>query len=268
MQELHYALLDGELVSINEVKNGLKCGCVCPACGAKLIARQGQKVAYHFAHYKAVDCEHGKETALHLLGKRVISKKKVYLPAKPFTSEHGAVHLYDKAIEEKSVGTFTPDVLLKRGVELLGVEIKVHHAVDDDKKYKIFEFGLPTIEIDLSDVGDDYTEESVEQIILSGQKTSWVYAPESKGYFLRQWFGDSVRTRNMSYVEHCPLDDGKKAYIVGLSEYECHDCGYGNIGGIHIDRVVCAGKLKGINYMAIEKIRSIVKVEGQLKSLT
>lgn len=266
MQELHYALLDGELVSINEVKNGLKCGCVCPACGAKLIARQGQKVAYHFAHYKAVDCEHGKETALHLLGKRVISKKKVYLPAKPFTSEHGAVHLYDKAIEEKSVGTFTPDVLLKRGVELLGVEIKVHHAVDDDKKYKIFEFGLPTIEIDLSDVGDDYTEESVEQIILSGQKTSWVYAPESKGYFLRQWFGDSVRTRNMSYVEHCPLSNGKKAYIVGLSEYECHDCGYGNIGGIHIDRVVCAGKLKGINYMAIEKIRSIVKVEGQLKS--
>lgn len=266
MQELHYALLDGELVSINEVKNGLKCGCVCPACGAKLIARQGQKVAYHFAHYKAVDCEHGKETALHLLGKRVISKKKVYLPAKPFTSEHGAVHLYDKAIEEKSVGTFTPDVLLKRGVELLGVEIKVHHAVDDDKKYKIFEFGLPTIEIDLSDVGDDYTEESVEQIILSGQKTSWVYTPESKGYFLRQWFGDTVRTRSMSYVEHCPLSNGKKAYIVGLSEYECHDCGYGNIGGIHIDRVVCAGKLKGIDYMAIEKIRSIVKVEGQLKS--
>ena len=44
MQELHYALLDGELVSIKEVKNGLKCGCVCPACGAKLIARQGQKV--------------------------------------------------------------------------------------------------------------------------------------------------------------------------------------------------------------------------------
>lgn len=267
MQELHYALLDGELVSINDVKNGLKCGCVCPACGAKLIARQGQKVAYHFAHYKAVDCEHGKETALHLLGKKVICKKKVFLPAKPFTNEtHGVVHIYDRAILEKNVGTFTPDVLLKRGVELLGVEIKVHHAVDNDKKYKIFEFGLPTIEIDLSDVGDDYTEESVEQIILSGQKTSWVYTPESKRYFLREWFGDSVRTRSKSYVEHCPLDDGKKAYIVGLSKYECHDCGYGNINGIHTDRVVCAGKLKGIDYMAIQKIRSIVKIEGQLKS--
>ena len=89
------------------------------------------------------------------------------MPAKPFTNEtHGVVHIYDRAILEKNVGTFTPDVLLKRGVELLGVEIKVHHAVDNDKKYKIFEFGLPTIEIDLSDVGDDYTEESVEQIIL------------------------------------------------------------------------------------------------------
>ncbi len=32
MQELHYVLLDGELVSIHEVKNGLKCGCVCSAC--------------------------------------------------------------------------------------------------------------------------------------------------------------------------------------------------------------------------------------------
>lgn len=267
MQELHYALLDGELVSINEVKNGLKCGCVCPACGAKLIARQGQKVAYHFAHYKAVDCEHGKETALHLLGKKVISKGQVFVPAKPFTGEsQGAVHTYSEAIEETYIGTVKPDVLLKSEGEMLGVEIKVHHAVDDEKKYKIYELGLPTIEIDLSDAGDDYTEESVEQIILSGQKTKWVYTPESKRYFLREWFGDLVRTRSMSYVEHCPLDNGNKAYIVGLSNYECHDCGYGNIGGIHIDRVVCAGKLKDIDYMAIEKIRSIVKVEGQVKS--
>lgn len=267
MQELHYALLDGELVSIKEVKNGLKCGCVCPACGAKLIARQGQKVAYHFAHYKAVDCEHGKETALHLLGKKVISKGRVFLPAKPFTGEsQGTIRAYNEAIEETFIGTVKPDVLLKSDGEMLGVEIKVHHAVDDDKKYKIYELSLPTIEIDLSDAGDDYTEESVEQIILSGQKTSWVYTPESKRYFLREWFGDSVRTRNMDHVEHCPLDNGNKAYIVGLSKYECHDCGYGNIGGIHIDRIICAGKLKDIDYMAIEKIRSIVKVEGQLKS--
>lgn len=267
MQELHYALLDGELVSINEVKNGLKCGCVCPACGAKLVARQGKKVAYHFAHYKTADCEHGQETALHLLGKKIISKGRVFVPAKPFTSENqGAIHTYSEAIEEMHIGAITPDVLLKSESEALCVEIKVHHAVDDEKKYKIYELGLPMIEIDLSDVKDDYTEESIEQIILSGQKTKWVYTTESKRYFMREWFGDLVRTRNKSYVEHCPLDNGNKAYIVGLSNYECHDCGYGNIDGIHVDRVVCAGKLKDINYMAIEKICSIVKVEGQLKS--
>ena len=71
--------------------------------------------------------------------------------------------------------------MLKSDGEMLGVEIKVHHAVDDEKKYKIYELGLPTIEIDLSDAVDDYTEESVEQIIFSGQKTKWVYTPESKG---------------------------------------------------------------------------------------
>lgn len=234
----------------------------------KINCRQGQKVAYHFAHYKAVDCEHGKETALHLLGKKVISKGQVFVPAKPFTGEsQGAVHTYSEAIEETYIETVKPDVLLKLEGEMLGVEIKVHHAVDDEKKYKIYELGLPTIEIDLSDIGDDYTEESVEQIILSGQKTSWVYTPESKRYFLREWFGETVRTRKMNHVEHCPLDNGNKAYIVGLSKYECHDCGYGNIGGIHIDRIVCAGKLKGIDINGIERIERVERERGFLKSM-
>lgn len=52
MQELHYALLDGELVSIHEVKNGLKCGCVCPACGATLVAKKGSRRMHHFSHYQ------------------------------------------------------------------------------------------------------------------------------------------------------------------------------------------------------------------------
>lgn len=267
MKELQYALLNGVLVSINEVKNGLRCGCVCPACGAKLIARQGQKVAYHFAHYKISDCGHGKETALHLLGKKIIKKGRVFVPAKPGTSERqGSVHSYSEAIEEMYIESVKPDVLLKSESELLAVEIKVHHAVDYEKKFKIYELGLPMIEIDLSDI-DDYTEESVEQIILNGEKTKWVYNVDSKRYFMREWFGDSIRTRDHhSYVEHCPLDNGNKAYLFSGSSYTCHDCSYGSFDWIYFDHVLCAGKLKGVDYMAIERILSIVKVQGQLKS--
>ena len=33
------ALKNGNLISINEVKSGLKCDCFCPVCNSQLVAR-------------------------------------------------------------------------------------------------------------------------------------------------------------------------------------------------------------------------------------
>ena len=84
MKYLQFALKDNELVSVFDVPNGLECGCVCPECGAMLIARQGSKRTFHFAHYKAEECEKSIETALHFLGKKIICRtRRLFVPAIP-----------------------------------------------------------------------------------------------------------------------------------------------------------------------------------------
>lgn len=37
---LVYAIKDGAGISIEDVDSGLKCGCVCPACGEPLVAKK------------------------------------------------------------------------------------------------------------------------------------------------------------------------------------------------------------------------------------
>jgi len=41
---------DQRLVDVSEVPQGGGCGCICPSCGAPLIARQGHIKQWHFAH--------------------------------------------------------------------------------------------------------------------------------------------------------------------------------------------------------------------------
>jgi len=58
---------------VTEEQRGLKCHCVCPGCGARLQARWGPKTKKHFAHYRQVATQGCNESALHLLGKYVLS---------------------------------------------------------------------------------------------------------------------------------------------------------------------------------------------------
>lgn len=82
-----------------------------------------------------MDCEHGKETALHLLGKKVISKGRVFLPAKPFTGERqGIIRTYNEAIEETYIGIPEYNYLdceVESGeMKFLGNKIKLPPAID------------------------------------------------------------------------------------------------------------------------------------------
>ncbi len=279
MKYLQFALRNNELVSIYDVSNGLACDCVCPECGATLIARQGSNRTYHFAHYKSEECEKGIETALHLLGKRIVEQtKRLFVPRIPGIEKSvGKVTEYDEAIEEKRIdGSIKPDVQLRARMNLWGaglvlnVEIRVSHAVDDAKKYKLLELGIPTVEIDLSNISTDYTEESIEQLILCGKNTKWIYSPRAKQYFIEEWLCD-IKVSKLKYgkyywVEYCPLNEYKTVYGRWWGELKCHDCGCADaISPVKI--LKCMGKLKGIDLEGIEKIEKIVRERGLLKSV-
>lgn len=73
---LTYALdSSNKLKHIDAVENGMACGCVCPCCREKLMAKNGgTKRIHHFAHASGVDCEGAYETMLHLLAKERVQE--------------------------------------------------------------------------------------------------------------------------------------------------------------------------------------------------
>lgn len=79
--KLPFGLKDGELLHVADVERGLSCECVCPSCGHHLVARKGNKMTPHFAHYKGAECAAAIESALHLAAKKVLLKEQyIVLP--------------------------------------------------------------------------------------------------------------------------------------------------------------------------------------------
>ena len=215
--ELVYGLKDGNYVYVDDVENGLDCGCVCPACGKPLNAKQGQKKAHHFAHRGTNECEYVKQTNIHCMAEEIfLEEKEIFLP--PIIIDEGNTYSpvfqggkvsIDSVELEKRISDFIPDIVLQLGNATLLVEIFVTHAVDDAKKEKIRNDGrYDVIEIDLSDkVHDDITDDELRLLIKDQLRMSWIYSTS-----------DAIYTRNIAtvantypiatgtnMVEGCPL---------------------------------------------------------------
>lgn len=158
---LLYALRDNSIVSISDVESGLKCGCVCPACGEHLVAKKGKIMMHHFAHYSGENCAYGYESSLHLAAKDIISKAhKMTIPPiyVNFPNSHKKDELINEAemikvekVElEKRYGSVIPDIVVYTDETVFFVEIFVTHRIDDEKLEKLHKARISTIEIDLS----------------------------------------------------------------------------------------------------------------------
>lgn len=132
------------LVHISSVKSGKACNCKCPGCGGTLIARKGNRKAWHFAHEHA-ECQYGYQTSLHLLGKSVLEKCK-YIVVENITYPIDEIYL------EKSEGDYIPDVtIISNGIKY-HIEIYVTHKTDGAKIMKLYRNGVTTFEVDLSNL--------------------------------------------------------------------------------------------------------------------
>ena len=186
LKQLPYGLRKNILVSIEEVESGLKCECLCPACGDKLVAKKGKEKAHHFAHYNS-DCKWALETALHLAGKEILERKKtIKIPSLEYfdnqydfklvnLTKPAVIHL-DSVRLEVSVGNYKPDIIAKVGDVELQIEIAVTHFVDSEKKIKVRERGVSMLEIDLNDLQDGYNQSELENLILhSVEDKYWIF---------------------------------------------------------------------------------------------
>jgi competence CoiA-like predicted nuclease len=219
--KLPYGLQDGHLVHISQVANGLACACTCPGCDARLIARNGgKKKIAHFAHHKALECAHGLQTALHLAAKDIILKYRTFcLPGIAGQFEFTAAFLNSFAFDasqykdivfneiyeeseykiparsiavdnvtlERKTGDIIPDIILETPLGRLLVEVAVTHFIDDIKRDKIKSLGIPTIEIDLSQIPRDIDLQQLEDLLINGvEQKRWIYNPKLKAKLAAQ----------------------------------------------------------------------------------
>ena len=183
----------GKLHHIGDVARGLACKCFCPACGHRLVARKGQTVQHHFAHYQRSQCSAAVETALHQLGKQVLlSEKSILMPAisvshngREYLVREEAVIELEDAQAERSMGDIRPDVIAHVAGKMLAIEVCVTHKVDEEKRAKLANKKLSTIEIFLPVELACEDESSVRSAVAMTARRQWAYS-EAGDLFLRK----------------------------------------------------------------------------------
>ena len=219
MAELIYGIrtTDNEVVHIEDIPKelrGLKCNCICPQCGQTLLARKGEVLEHHFAHYfdptgvrpsAGFDCdiEKANESALHLMAKQIIANERaIRVPEKLISPDEANMakllqeidawippYEYQKSnlITAKSVDLevhlngFTPDVVIKTERGELLIEICVRHKVNEEKIEKVQKYNAAMLEIDLSSYFDDpVSRDELRDIIINKENDKhWIHYPLS-----------------------------------------------------------------------------------------
>lgn len=174
---LTYAVVEkSHLVHVDDVPNGEACGCTCPKCGSKLIAKnKGQHNQHHFAHIGKRKCEGAVESAMHLMAKEILSEgKKIMLPRYPL--QVGGVRLF-QSVDVESYDkelSLRPDCVGDTAGQKLWVEFKLSHPVDADKAAKIKSAKIECVEIDINACPLDHLKMK-EFLEESSKDRKWIY---------------------------------------------------------------------------------------------
>ena len=178
---IKYALdANNNLMFVDNVPNGLECGCICPGCKEKLIAKNDGKIReHHYAHASNKECITGYQTMIHLLAKAIIFQKRI-LPGFGINNQPIVATQIGCEVRLDDLNII-PDVLAIAPVPLninyiglnIGtatkeipfiIEIYVTHKVDEEKAKIIKESGIPAVEIDLSKSEATTAEELIKDI--------------------------------------------------------------------------------------------------------
>ena len=240
-----YGLRDGRIISVEDLnvttEYGKRCKCICPRCKSPLIARiRGRVRMKHFAHYGNSDCIGGYESGLHMLVKEVIEEgATIKLPpiysslSKSGFFVFNDIVLYNSLLSdamvikpdvgktevEKDLGKIRPDVIVESSGTKLFIEVLVSHAVDEEKKRFIHEYGTSCIEVNFSYYRNVIIDENCIRNALEGRdpnvSISWIYSKK------QDTFDTSLKTNSSNYwllghTRNIPFEKGKKISDLGF----------------------------------------------------
>ena len=255
--QLIYALKNGKAIHISEVESGLKCGCVCPACGEPLVAKKGNKNLHHFAHKSGQNCEHGYETSLHLAAKEILSETKKIVIPEVFLTFPNSYKKREKISDPKEISIdevkleqryddIIPDVVVISGGKELFVEIFVTHKIDDIKLEKLKEKKISTIEVDLSKQKKTITKEELSQILLGDNDLkTWKYNDFAQRQLIRLYeISDKRNYNEYGVVNNCPIRSLKWKETPCLNISSCVYCKYCIYLNERTRSILCSGRLR------------------------
>lgn len=193
LRKIPFGLRDGRLFQPDEVSRGLACNCVCPGCGSKLVAHHGDKKVKHFVHYSTAGCANGFESAIHKAAKQaLLQSKQILVPpihASKFLFDRGLnIEVSERqsiaerfiAIEdvevEKDMGSVVPDLVISGLGKKLFVEIAYTHFVDEEKRSKLKELGIATLEINLSGLSEMPSMSELTRLVVEEPlNRAWIF---------------------------------------------------------------------------------------------
>lgn len=233
-----FGLRDGRLHEPAQVPSGLACNCVCPGCGAALVAKKGNMKRWHFSHHNAVPGENCAESAIHAAAKQVlIDHGSLMVPKFAVGTSARAMdgrELYeyevlspvrrirfDRAVPEETIGDIRPDVVGYSGDRRLIVEMYFRHRVDVVKRAKLVALGIPALEIDLSDLDEEVGFESVtERVINSVVEKEWLVYPRRSEHlaYLEYKLRERIDTANDVYLRDLDRKKAERARLAGLAK--------------------------------------------------
>lgn len=193
-----FGLKGGRMLAPVDVESGLSCGCTCPGCDARLVAKLGEKNAWHFAHHNVTPIQSCLETAIHAAAKQVLLDENWFQVPGNYISvsgrtKYGAIHTKNQVLRSERAIRFDysrdevwetnlrPDVVGYRGNLRILVEMFFTHKVDEAKRHKLDALHLHAIEIDLSNLASDSGFEEVRQRVLHDiVEKEWLFYPGEK----------------------------------------------------------------------------------------
>lgn len=201
---------DGKIVHVDEVPRGLQCGCSCPHCHEKLMARHGDVREHGFAHHsdnRGANLRICYMVTLYKLAEQIVqTKKRIYAPSyydifHPKHIEFVSVKI-DSSYEREDK---QPDVIATTSE---GKQFMIEFTFNDKVKHKqVIDYNnLTCLEIDLS----NQTLESLEDFLLTTEDD-------------RKWINNETYFNS---IEERYAKANKKVRVVEVSE--CAICPISN----------------------------------------
>lgn len=206
--KLGAAFRDGQLVTIEDVESGLACGCVCPACGARLVARKGQVRIHHFGHHDTDACEYGVEMIAHLLAKWILDETMAFTVPPVYAMPGTCLRPYqDRLLAEVQIerrfGGVVPDIFVRdRDGNSLVIGTRVTHPADQRKIHQLGELGLSAVEVRVPKC-DVLSVEQMQKVMTTTTGTKiWLFNMEAAAHRVEHFGSPDGPGRNYELKEN------------------------------------------------------------------